>query len=71
MIDPNALVLAVALLCPNTELIGFTGELTKQDQQFLEIAKQRCKEIYPDMPCLKVFEKKEENVYRAICGAQE
>jgi len=62
---------AVALSCPETKLIGFDAPLTRQEQANLRQAKKRCAELYSESPCLKSFEKREENVFRAICGSEE
>lgn len=55
--------------CPETKLVGFNGSMTEQDIRSLKSAKTRCVYYYPDAPCLKIFERREEGVYRAICGA--
>jgi hypothetical protein len=61
----------VALSCPETKLIGFDAPLTEQEIESLNHAKKRCAEIYPESPCLKSFEKREEQVFWAICGGEE
>jgi hypothetical protein len=54
--------------CPEVREIGFDSPLTKDEQQSLAHAKVRCGELYPEAPCLKSFEKREEGVFWAICG---
>lgn len=68
----NILILSAVLSnsCPPTKLIGFTERLTEQEIESLNHARNRCPEIYPDSPCLKIFEKREERVFWAICGAE-
>lgn len=55
-------------LCPKTEVVNLTDSWVELDIQTLNRAKHRCREIYEDAPCLKVFTKKEERVYNATCG---
>lgn len=63
--------LVVAAACPDTKVINLTKEWNSIDERSLKFAKSRCAEIYDDSPCLKVFEKREENLYRATCGGRE
>ena len=69
----KSLVLSVILSanCPPTKLIGFTSPLTAQETESLNHAKNRCKVYYKDAPCLKSFEKREENVFWALCGNEK
>lgn len=69
MITP--LIINAVLLCPPTKIINRTPKWTVQDQKHKNIAKKRCGEKYILSPCLKYFEKREENVYRAICGSKK
>ena len=62
------LLLVVALSCPNTKVINETKAWNYQDALTLGKAVNRCKEIYPEAPCLKKFIKKGDNRYWAICG---
>jgi len=55
-------------ICPETRLIGFNTTPTIQEVKDLNQAKKRCNELYPDAPCLKSFEKREEQVFWAICS---
>lgn len=68
----TSLLLSIVLSanCPPTKLIGFTAPLTAQETESLNHAKKRCEEIYPESPCLKSFEKREEQVFWAICGKE-
>ncbi|NDG26888.1 MAG: hypothetical protein EB120_06915 [Proteobacteria bacterium] len=54
--------------CPETVVVNRTKTWTKNDQRAINRAKWRCKEIYPDAPCLKRFDKIEEMRYNALCG---
>jgi hypothetical protein len=67
----NSLMFTITLLCSQTKLIGFEQGMTSDDRTSLKSATGRCKEIYPDAPCLKVFEKRSERAYRAICGKEK
>lgn len=60
--------LATSLSCPETKLINETKEWTKKDQQTMDFAKDRCKDVYKGNPCLVQFKKVEEGVYSALCG---
>jgi hypothetical protein len=71
LIKATVLSVVLSASCPPTKLIGFDAPLTEQETQSLNHAKKRCAEIYPDSPCLKSFEKREEQVFWAICGAAE
>lgn len=42
--------------------------MTKDEGKSMDHAKKRCGEIYPDNVCLISFEKREENVFWALCG---
>lgn len=69
MIGPIVFSMIAAVSCPETKLIGFDAPLTKQETESLNTAKKRCGEIYREEgPCLKSFEKMEDQVFRAICG---
>lgn len=59
--------LSCILMCC-TQVLSYNSKWSKQDQEHLTIARSRCKEIYPNSPCLTKFQKTEELVYRAICG---
>ena len=54
--------------CPVTIVENRTSVWNEYDQETLDRATLRCKEIYPDAPCLKKFTKKDELAYAAICG---
>jgi hypothetical protein len=71
MIAATVLSLVLSNGCPSTKLIGFNAPLTQDETESLNHAKKRCKEIYTDAPCLKSFEKREEQVFWAICGRGE
>jgi hypothetical protein len=71
MIAATVLSLVLSASCPATKLIGFDAPLTQDEMTSLVHAQKRCGEIYPDSPCLKSFEKREEQVFWAICGKAE
>lgn len=54
--------------CPKVVVNNHTKKWTRNDQKVLDKANLRCKEIYPDAPCLKRFDKLDENRYTAVCG---
>lgn len=55
-------------LCSPTVILNMTNTWTKNDDYNKVVAEKRCPELYPKSPCLVVFEKREERVYRATCG---
>lgn len=71
MIQPIAFVIAAVLSCPLPKVENKTNTWDKQDQEALLTATSRCKEIYPDAPCLKMFRKADEGIYSALCGSGE
>lgn len=69
---PNYKINEVASVsCPKTKLIGFTAPLTLQEKESLNHASKRCVELYSNLPCLKSFEKRAEQVFWAICGEEK
>lgn len=68
MIKPIIFSLVLSNVCPTTKLIGFDKQMTKDEGKSMDHAKKRCGEIYPDNVCLISFEKREENVFWALCG---
>lgn len=62
---------ARASYCPKTVIDNRTKIWNNQDQQTLNGAKQRCGQLFPDAPCLKLFRKKDATTYNAICGKEE
>lgn len=65
------LLLALLITCPATKIVNKTDTWEAADKAALEHASSRCKEIYQDAPCLKVFIKKEKLLYNAICGVDK
>lgn len=57
-----------ARACEKTIIDNQTKEWNNQDQVILERALKRCKELFPDAPCLKRFIKRDSTTYRAVCG---
>jgi len=64
----SSVLLAAALSCPEPTLIGFEKGMTENDKSSLAMAKTRCGELYPNSPCVSLFQKVEELQYRVICG---
>jgi hypothetical protein len=67
MIGELALFTIMSINCPKTNLIGFEIPMSKIEMESLNRAIVHCKELYPEAPCLKSFEKRAELVYWAIC----
>lgn len=65
------LVLIMSTTCPKTQIKNDTDVWNEQDQQTLTKATKRCGELYSDAPCLKLFTKRDENTYRALCGTTD
>lgn len=57
--------------CPTTEIVNLTKTWNERDAWSLENAKKRCNEIYPGFPCVKMFRKKQDDIYHVICGIKE
>lgn len=66
----KALLIALALnSCPETKIINKTNvPINERDNQALSTCKKHCSVYYKDAPCLKVFEKHQEQGYHCICG---
>jgi len=58
-----------AAQCPKVKIINKTDSWTKTDGQNFRQAQRRCKQLFEDSPCLKIFEKYDFQAYRATCGA--
>lgn len=54
--------------CPQPVVENRSASWTKQDQQTYNHASFRCREIYPEAPCMKLFRKKDDSTYNVICG---
>lgn len=68
----HELLIALALSCPNPEIINKSGhKWNKFDQQTLNRAKKRCGELYPKSPCLKKFIKVKKLDYLVTCGKEK
>lgn len=68
MIKP--LILLAGITCAEPTVINNTEYWTTHDEWSFQKAQTRCAELFPEAPCLKIFKKKEENLYNAICGEQ-
>jgi hypothetical protein len=55
--------------CPAVEIKNRTTRWGSDDEKVLKRAQTRCKEIWSDSPCLKTFDKLDENRYTASCGS--
>ncbi len=69
MIAP--IIFSLVAGCSPTKIVNDTKVWSKIDKMNQERAQNRCIELYPSSPCLKVFWKTEINVYRAICGRKK
>lgn len=61
-------LLAAALSCPTPVIENRVQTWTENDQWNYETAIKRCPTKFPEAPCLKLFIKKEDYLYEAICG---
>jgi len=64
-------LILVSLMCPDINIVNLTIDWETRDSLVLEYVQKRCGEIYPKSPCLKIFTKKEDGVYNAVCGVLE
>ena len=71
MIPQLAFTIVTAFTCPNVTVVNKTSTWGARDDEAMETAKKRCPEVYIKAPCLKIFTKEEDGVYRAICGNSE
>lgn len=62
-----ALLLSVALSCPDTTIINSTLTFNDFDAETLEKARTGCYRMYTKNHCLVKFYKMDELTYRAIC----
>lgn len=67
------ILLSLALLsCPPTEMQNHTVYSWNDfDMKTLDGARKRCGELYPDVPCVKIFEKHGKQDYSVICGGKK
>ncbi len=66
----KTLLLAIALsACPVTKIVNKTVyPLNNHDRDIMKTCQKRCVVHFPDSPCLKLFEKVDEQGYHCICG---
>lgn len=57
--------------CTPTQILNDTDVWNKTDDTHVNLAEKRCPEIYVESPCLKVFRKRAERTYWAICGKEK
>lgn len=66
------ILVILALSCPAPVLQNVSGypwnSYDKKEQRYAE---KRCKQIYDDAPCLKLWRKFGKQDYSAICGAEK
>jgi len=65
------MLLLAALSCPTTVIVNKTNTWTERDQKTMQIAAQRCEQVYKKSPCLVLFVKKDELTYNALCGKKK
>jgi len=62
----------IFFLClPTGAIENFTKVWNANDQLAFERATMRCKQVYPDYPCLKKFIKLDEHRYMVKCGKND
>lgn len=72
VIIPILLAAKFASACPPEVVINTSKEKwLPYDQEMLIYARKRCKQIWPDASCLKIFKKYEPQSYSVICGADK
>ena len=59
--------------CPAFEIVNHSGTWNEKDSATLDRSVEPCDKRYGPRgnPCLKLFIKKDEGVYNAICGPKE
>ncbi len=58
------------LVCLMTMFINMTPTFNQQDAKVFSSVQNRC-ELNTGKPCLRSFQKREDGVYRAICGEKQ
>ena len=58
------------LVCLMTMFINMTPTFNQQDAKAFSSAQKRCK-VVTGQPCLRSFQKRENGIYRAICGEKQ
>ena len=73
LIAPLAISEEEVKSCPAFKIVNEEGTWNAKDASTLDRAVTRCEERYGPRgnPCLKVFIKKAEDTYNAICGPKE
>lgn len=59
------------MICLTVAFLNMTPTFTEKDARKMQSAATRCAEVHRTAPCLKSFQKREEGVYRAICGKKQ
>lgn len=64
--------LLAALSCPAPVMQNVSGyPWNDYDREELRYCERRCKEIYSDAPCVKLFRKFGKKDYSVICGGKK
>jgi hypothetical protein len=63
------ILLAAALHCPAPTIENKTWKWVPRDEEMVRVATRRCKEEYPNSPCLVRFVKIAEGRWSAVCGS--
>lgn len=56
------------LICLAATLIGFQKPITNYDKAVIKTATKRCKELYPEAPCLAKLIKTGPQSFQVLCG---
>lgn len=65
----TSLILYAALSCGIPTIENRSWKWTPRDEEMVRVATRRCKEEYPNNPCLVRFVKISEGRWSAVCGA--
>ena len=66
------MITMLLLICTAPQMINTSNEAwNTKDYKTLQISQKRCKQLYPEAPCVKLFHKTEPRVYRVLCKGQK
>jgi hypothetical protein len=62
----------LVLTCPKSKILNDTEYYwNNHDEKILNVAKNRCGELYKNAPCVKTFTKVGKKDYLVTCGAEK
>lgn len=65
----STLLLLLAATCPETKMLNTSKEpWNDYDMSIYKYATKRCKELYSDAECVKLFKKYNVQQYSVVCG---